>query len=42
MRKFSKINSYYNFFLCNTHTITVFFNDYLKKSLTAHFTLVKV
>ena len=42
MRKFSKIDSCYDFSLRNTRTITVFFfNDRLKKPLAAHFALAK-
>ena len=41
-RKFSKIDSCYDFSLCNTYAITTFFNSYLKKLLTANFMLAKV
>ena len=41
MRKFSKIDSYYDFSLCNTYTITIFFNDHLKKPLGVYFALAK-
>ena len=38
----TKIDLFYDFFFYNTCKITVsFFNDYLKKSLAAHFALSK-
>ena len=37
----TKIDSFYDFFLQYLQNNSLFFNDYLKKSLAAHFALAK-